>query len=218
MIKKLFIKWRFKSNNKIKDFQFISLFCHLSSSYLAMNVRVAKHASVTQSQIDSYTSVGGRTQITHTKIGKFCAISWNCTVNAVKHPIENLSISAFPYVPAIGGFVTKRSQTYDPVVIGNDVWIGANVVIMPGICVEDGAVIGAGSIVTKDVPPYTIVCGNPAKEIKKRFDYITINDLLQIKWWNWDDEILKNNIELFQEKLNPEILIKMKNIQKHVGQ
>lgn len=84
-----------------------------------------------------------------------------------------------------------------PVVIGNDVWIGANVIILPGITIGDGAVIAAGAIVTKDVDAYTIVGGNPATEIKKRFEDDTIKMLLKIKWWEWDHNKIESNIEIF---------------------
>ena len=83
------------------------------------------------------------------------------------------------------------------VVIGNDVWIGANAIILPGITIGDGAVIAAGAVVTKDVEAYGIVAGNPAKMIRKRFDENTINELLEIKWWNWSESEIERNIELF---------------------
>jgi len=80
-------------------------------------------------------------------------------------------------------------------VIGNDVWIGLDATIMPGVNVGDGAIIGAKSIVTKDVDPYTIVGGNPAKEIKKRFSESKIKELLQIKWWDFENEVIFDNID-----------------------
>lgn len=84
-----------------------------------------------------------------------------------------------------------------PVIIGNDVWIGANVIILPGVTIGDGAVLAAGAVVTKDVGPYQIVGGNPAKLIKSRFDEKTICKLQKIKWWNWDHSDIEKNIELF---------------------
>lgn len=86
-----------------------------------------------------------------------------------------------------------------PVFIGNDVWIGANVVILPGVTVGDGAVLAAGAVVTKDVGPYEIVGGVPAKLIRKRFDDRTIEIFLQIKWWDWPVEKIEENIELFYQ-------------------
>ena len=89
-----------------------------------------------------------------------------------------------------------------PVEIGSDVWIGWNAVIMPGITVGDGAVIGAGAVVTHDVPPYTVVGGVPAKMIRKRFSDDDIEKLLKIRWWNWSDEKIQENLEYFFEPQN----------------
>lgn len=83
------------------------------------------------------------------------------------------------------------------VIIGNDVWIGANVIILPGVKIEDGAVLAAGAIVTRDVGAYQIVGGNPARFIKYRFDQDTISKLMKIKWWNWEHDEIEKNIELF---------------------
>lgn len=76
-------------------------------------------------------------------------------------------------------------------VIGNDVWIGSEAIVMPGVTVGDGAVIGTRALVTKDVAPYTVVGGNPAKAIRKRFDAPDIERLLELRWWDWSDEDLK---------------------------
>ena len=86
-----------------------------------------------------------------------------------------------------------------PIVIGNDVWIGAGVIILPGVHIGDGAILAAGAVVTKDVEPYAIVGGVPAKVIKYRFEKKVIEKLLKIKWWDWDSEKIEANIELFYQ-------------------
>lgn len=96
-------------------------------------------------------------------------------------------------------FEDSKIRNNRSVVIGNDVWIGANVIILPGINIGDGAVIAAGAVVTKDVEPYAIVGGVPAKLIKRRFDEKIISKLLKIKWWNWTHDQIENNIEIFFE-------------------
>lgn len=165
---------------------------------LDKGVFLAKNSSIASSHIGRYTSIGRNSKIHSARIGSFCAISWDVTINAISHPVERLSISAFSYVPEFGNFVKKREQSYRQVAIGNDVWIGAHAVIMPGIKVGDGAVIGAGSIVTKDVAPYAIVAGCPARVIRHRFDEDIIERLLKLKWWRLPDNIIRNNIDIFK--------------------
>ena len=82
-------------------------------------------------------------------------------------------------------------------IIGNDVWIGSNVLLLPGISIGDGAIIAAGAVVTKDIEPYSIVGGVPAKEIRKRCSEEKIKKLIQLKWWNWEEKTIAKKIELF---------------------
>lgn len=89
----------------------------------------------------------------------------------------------------------KSYPTKGDTVIGNDVWLGYHAVIMPGVTIGDGAIVAAESVVTKDVEPYTIVGGNPAKEIKKRFSEAEIQHLLRLEWWNWDIETITQNVQ-----------------------
>jgi serine acetyltransferase len=79
------------------------------------------------------------------------------------------------------------------IIIENDVWIGAKATIMSGVKISNGSIVASGSVVTKDVPPYSIVAGNPAKVVKMRFNYQQIEDLLNISWWNWDEDKIKEN-------------------------
>lgn len=133
------------------------------------------------------------------EIGKFCSIA-----NEVKifldgeHETQNISTYPFGYFK--GFTVKKRYQTKSKgkITIGNDVWIGYGVTILSGVNIGDGAVLGACALVNKDVTPYTIVGGIPAKMIKKRFDNQTIEQLLKIKWWNWSDEKIQKNIEILK--------------------
>lgn len=144
------------------------------------------------------------------EIGKFCSIA-----NDVKifldgeHEIKNISTYPFGYFK---GFTTKKiyqTKSKGKITIGNDVWIGYGVTILSGVNIGDGAVIGACALVNKDVAPYTIVGGVPAKIIKKRFDDKTIEKLLQIKWWNWSDKKIQKNIEILQNN-NIDIFISNK--------
>lgn len=94
--------------------------------------------------------------------------------------------------------VTQSWDNKGDIIIGNDVWIGYEAVILAGVSIGDGAIIGARAVVTKDVPPYTIVGGVPAKPIKKRFSDETISSLLSIQWWNWSKEKISENIKAIQ--------------------
>jgi acetyltransferase-like isoleucine patch superfamily enzyme len=131
------------------------------------------------------------------KIGKFCSIADGVQiVLGGEHKIE--WVTTYPFWVAIEEFYNHpaHSGTKGDVVIGNDVWIGLNSMILSGVTIGDGAVIGAGTLVSADVEPYSIVVGNPQKLIRKRFDEKTIEQLLMIKWWDWDISRIKKNMPL----------------------
>jgi len=198
-------KYRFRTS-KISVFNTISHKSRIYHSSFNNEVHVAANADIRHSKIDTLSSVGRYTKITYSNIGKYCAISWDCTINALSHPHNHFSISAFPYAPYVGGFVNKSIRNIQKVNIKNDVWIGANCVILPGITIGNGAIIGSGAVVTKDVPDYAVVAGVPAKVIKYRFSENIINALLNLKWWDFDKHIIKKNIHLFQKELTIEVI------------
>lgn len=182
----------------------------INDSVIEERVLISKGASLNNSTIGRYTSVGRGSKINYSDIGSFCSISWDSTIGATSHPVNRITTHAFPYVPYAGQFVAERTQEIKKTRIGNDVWIGANSVILPGVNISDGAVIGAGSVVTKDVPPYGIVAGVPAQLIRYRFEEATIKQLLRLQWWKWPREKIQKNIALFQEDLTPQVLEKLK--------
>ena len=118
------------------------------------------------------------------------------------HTMKSLSTYTFPiFYEEWGLDISHIADAWDnkgDIVIGNDVWIGYDAIIMSGVKIGDGAIIGTRAIVTKDVPPYTIVGGVPAKVIKKRFSDNVILKLLEIKWWNWSYEKIQANIKYIQ--------------------
>jgi virginiamycin A acetyltransferase len=118
-------------------------------------------------------------------------------MNGANHMVN--ALSAYPFAIFGNGWQEAMAGKEYPfkgsIEIGNDVWIGYKAVIMAGVKIGDGAIIGAYSVVTKDVEPYAIVGGNPAREIKKRFSEQVIKELLEIQWWNWDREKLTNNVQ-----------------------
>lgn len=134
-------------------------------------------------------------------IGKFCAIARNVKfiMNGANH--EMSGFSTYPFYIFGHGWervtaTSNESSFKGDTVIGNDVWIGYEAVIMPGVKIGDGAIIAAKSVVTKDVQPYSIVGGNPAQLIRQRFSDDIINVLLDIAWWNWDIEKITRNLEI----------------------
>lgn len=132
-------------------------------------------------------------------IGKFCMIASDVKfiMNGANH-LTN-AISAFPFAIFGNDWTNAMDNKSYPqkgdIIIGNDVWIGYNATIMSGVTIGDGAIIAANSTVIKDVEPYTIVGGNPAKIIKKRFSEEIINKLVDLKWWNWDIEKITKNVQ-----------------------
>ena len=144
--------------------------------------------------------------INHDKliIGKFCSIACGAKFifNSANHTLSSLSTYPFPIFFEEWGLDVKNiTNTWDnkgDIVIGNDVWIGYEAVIMSGVTIGDGAIIGTRAVVTKDVPPYTIVGGVPAKPIRKRFSEDVISCLLEIRWWDWSKERIAENINAIQ--------------------
>jgi acetyltransferase-like isoleucine patch superfamily enzyme len=183
--------------------------CVSPRSFL-IDVKLGKKNSIaggnvlTHCEIGDYTYIGGSdgggitSHFYETVIGKYCSIAHNIEILSIKHRSD--FVTTFPFYSRRESFCynpdKKEDQIYNSTKIGNDVWIGANVVIIGGVTVGDGAVIGAGSVVTKDVEPYSIVAGNPAKLIRKRFADDQISKLLEIRWWNWSEEKIKDNIDL----------------------
>lgn len=131
-------------------------------------------------------------QNSDTVIGNFCSISGNVIIGPGEHPVNFTTTSPFLYHKWIGyNNDTDNLIMQKPVKIGNDVWIASNVFIKGGVTIGDGAICAAGAVVVKDVPPYAIVGGVPAKILKYRFNEETIQKLLEIQWWNFPDDIIK---------------------------
>lgn len=137
-------------------------------------------------------------------IGKFCSIACGAKFlfNSANHTMTSLSTYTFPLFYEEWGLEKEKiAEAWDNkgnIVIGNDVWIGYEAVILSGVTVGDGAVIGSRAVVTRDVPPYTIVGGVPARTIRRRFDEQTIEKLLGLKWWHWPEERIKGRIAAIQ--------------------
>lgn len=161
-----------------------------------------------RSSIGKCSSIGTLSAAYDCEIGSFCSIARECYIGGATHPMDWVSTSGCFYLKNNFTGVCYNEVDYSwhtQTKIGNDVWLGVRSIIKGGVTIGDGAVIGAGSVVTKDVGPYEIWAGNPAKLIRKRFDDETIEKLVQSRWWDWDEEELRKYSRYF---VKPENLIK----------
>ena len=200
-------KCTIKSNASIGDG------VHLAFSTIGSRTEISRRCVISHSIIGEGCLIGKSTVINNTDIGNYCAISWNITIGGGQHPMKSLMMVNRKFL-----FDGDNSiHGLDPVLqthckIGNDVWIGAGASIMTGITIGDGAVIGANAVVTKDVPPYAVVVGVPARIIKYRFSESIIKQLLEIKWWSYTKEELQKYRDCFVGDLDNEKLEKLKRL------
>ncbi len=184
--------------NTIEKFCDISPTAKVSNSILKIYARVKDYAEVRESSLGEYSYVSQHSIVNKTNIGKFVSIANGCYIGLWEHNTE-VSTHSF-YLYEHSGHFVKGYKNYNKdsieTNIGNDVWIGANSVILKGVTISSGAIIGAGSVVTKDVPPYAIVVGNPAKILRYRYSQKEIEWLLNLKWWNFDRERIQELVDL----------------------
>lgn len=164
--------------------------------------KVCSGSQMVNVKMGKYSDIGYDCIILNTSIGSFCSFGANIIIGGAPHTIDWVSTS--PVFNKNRDHLPKKFALHDfslegHTSIGSDVWIANNVLIKTGVTVGDGAVIGMGSIVTKNIGPYEIWAGNPARFIKKRFNDQTIDAMLSIKWWEWDDKKIEENGYLFND-------------------
>ena len=177
--------------------------CIDEKTKMKKSIHILANTLINNSFIDSYTYIGKNSVIQNAQIGKFCSIANDVCIGLGKHPLDNFSTATI--------FYRKKNtldidliendmpfEEYKIVTVGHDVWIGSRAIVLDGIVVGNGAVIAANALVTKDVPPYAIVAGIPAKIIKYRFKQDKIDKLIDSKWW----ELSLNEIKLKINNLN----------------
>lgn len=210
--------------------------CKNKWSYIDINAKIAKSAKIFSSQLHGCVNIGERSVIynamisgnitigkntsvwgpniqiiakKHTiTIGNFCSIARDVTIQEYFHDYQKLT-TYFIGRNIFNEPIEKEILSKGPIIIGNDVWIGTGVQIMSGVTIGDGAVIAANSTITHNVSPYSIMGGVPAKLIKYRFSQTVIDELLLLKWWNWDMEKIKQSKLIFSEKLSIDTLVKL---------
>lgn len=174
----------------------------VEKSSISKKAKVWGNCRVFHSELGDYSYLGPNSRLIHTRVGRFCSIAANCIIGMGSHPLNYLSTSSIFTAPhnGLGQSWTKKAffEEYKPIIIGNDVWIGQRAMLIGGVKIGDGAVVGAGAIVTKDVPPYAIVAGVPARIIRYRFPDKVIAELQSLKWWDMPEDVLKKHISSFQ--------------------
>lgn len=188
----------------------------ITGSKIRNNAYIVQRNMIFNSEIGEFTSTGWNDVIRNARIGKYCSLAWNVTVGGAEHFKQRLTTSFFPFDKAYGVIEdTEQSEierTYSkPLIIGNDVWIAAGVQIMRGVSIGDGAILGGGGIFTKDVPPYEIWAGVPARKIGQRFSDEIIGELMALQWWDFPLSVIQSNIALFKKNIDIEAIKEIKS-------
>lgn len=204
------VDWRFEK--RLSEQPYIHDGAIIIKSKIGSWTEIGRNSRIQESVIGDYTYDDGDVSIIYSVVGKFCSIASHVRINPGNHPQHRVTQHHSTYRRVQFGFDARDDEDFfdwrraHACEIGNDVWIGHAAVVMPGVKIGTGAVVGAAAVVTKDVAPYSVVAGVPARKIKMRFGEDVISRLLKTEWWNWDRPMLEErwrdlcNVELFLEK------------------
>ncbi len=190
----------------------------LHETRLGAYCEVGPRTILNEVTMDDYSYVVNDAQITYTSIGKFCSIAAMTRINPGNHPMQRASQAHFTYrASAYFAGEGDEAEFFEwrrghHVAIGHDVWIGHGAVVLPGRNIGTGAVVAAGAIVTRDVPTYTIVAGNPARPIRRRFPEDIAARLVALAWWNWNHAALREALPDFRALAIEDFLAKYEAI------
>ena len=163
------------------------------------------NTTIVESTFGDYSYAAGDVSIIYSDVGKFCSIASHARLNPGNHPMDRVMQHHATYRRAQYGFGESDDEAFfdwrraDKVTVGHDVWIGHGAILLPGVSVGLGAVVGAGAVVTKDVEPYTIVVGLPAKPLRLRFPQDVAEAITATAWWDWPRELLEERIGDFND-------------------
>jgi virginiamycin A acetyltransferase len=204
----------------VVDFSKIDPSAIIEHGYIYGNVTIGKNVKITKGvhlsgniSIGDYTAISGPntdmySHINKIKIGKFCSIARNVSFQEYFHYSDRLSTSMINSVLFDKDTIDDVYSKGD-IVVGHDVWIGTHCVILSGVTIGNGAIIGANSVVTEDIPDYAIAVGSPARVIRKRFNQDVIDKLNEIQWWDWSEEKLHKHRHHFADTVTLEMLNSM---------
>ncbi len=191
----------------------IDKYTRVMNSTLGDRVYLEQNNHIIGSTLGRYCYTGANTAIKNAQMGSFNSISWNVSIGGNTHDLNHITTHSFLVYPKWGMGGSGDWQSFsEPCKIGNDVWVGAGANILRGVTIGDGAVIGASCVVTKDVPPYAIVVGNPGHILRMRCDENWIPSLLTLKWWDLPEQVIKDYFPLFKGDLSLDVIHKLQEI------
>jgi phosphonate metabolism protein (transferase hexapeptide repeat family) len=176
----------------------------ISESELGAWTEVRAEARLNESEIGDYTYLMERVQLDYTTIGKFGNVAADVRLGPTNHPIDRPTAHHFTYRAGMYDMGADDESIFEwradqPVEVGHDVWLGHGAIVLPGVTIGNGAVVAAGAVVSRDVPPYTVVAGVPAEPIRRRFSSEVAARIEETEWWDWDHETLAERLSAFRD-------------------
>lgn len=164
---------------------------------------VGARSKVVETAMGDYSYVVNDSDVIYTTIGKFANIAAHVRINPGQHPMDRATLHHFQYRSRMYGFGDDDPAFFDwrrekRVTLGHDVWIGHGAVVMGGVSIGTGSVVGSNAVVTRDVPPYTVVTGVPARPLRPRFPAPLVDALMRLAWWDWEHERLRDSLQDFR--------------------